>query len=384
MSMSRALRCLCITLTGTFSVSIFAEDTPVFDRGEKYDLEHGNVYKDQDPKKKKKKEDEKSAKAVQTWIKNLKDPDPDIRKTACDMLGLLAPPEATPFLIDVLKPARQEPINVSIAGHGALVKITGQNFGYKNYDAWMGWWVKNSKEFLKKAETGVNSNSKLAAEAANTVGLRAMDIGEYSQAQSQFLDAVNRDPTVPDYRNNLGNALREQGRYLDAMEYYQETIGINAALPQPYMNMGICYSRMDKSIEAQSWFKKAIEKDKNGNIWELPWMIGKEKMLRAEWSLAYEYLDQARAKAEKKGVHDPRVYNDLAITHYGLDQFHSAWKELMNVRTLGFEPNAGFVAKVRKALVDQGVDPDLEDKKARESLAAAANPGDEEETPNSK
>ena len=40
----------------------------------------------------------------------------------------------------------------------------------------------------------------------------------------------------------------------------------------------------------------------------------------------------------------------------------------MDVRTLGFEPNAGFLEKVKKALLDQGIDPEAEDRLAREVL----------------
>ena len=384
MTFARVLYCLSLCVaSGIIVTSAHSKDVPVFDRGEKYDFEHGDVYKEQDPKKKDQKKDPRNAKAVQKLIKDLKDPDPEIRRTACEMLSILCPADATPALIDVLRPERKETIAISVAAHGALVKITGQNFGYKNYDQWMSWWTKNRQEFLKKAATGIEPNAKIAAEAANTIGMKFMDDGAFSAAQAQFLDAVDKDPTVPDYRNNLGNSLRDQGRYLDAMEYYEETIGINKDLPQPYMNIGICYSRMGKSIEAQSWFKKAIVRDKNGNLWELPWMIGKECMQRAEWNLAFEYLDQARAKAEKKNIHDPRVYLDLALTHYGMDQYHSAWKELMNVKTLGFEPNEGFVEKVRQALIAQGIDPEAEDKKARDTLLGPKADDDEPVTASS-
>ncbi len=340
-------------------------------------------YKSHDDKQKdKRKTDSKTAKAVKYHIKNLKDPDPEVRQSSCEMLAILGSPYSVEALIDVLRPDRKEPLMVMLSANGALSKITGKNFGYKEYDQWMSWWAKEKDEFLKKAETGIDARAKIAAEASNQTGRGFMDLGEYKQAQAFFLDAVNRDPTVPDYRNNLGLSLLEQARYLDAMEYFQEVIGLDADLPQPYMNIGRCYSRMNKSIEAESWYKKANERDKDGKLWDLNWMVGKEYMKRAEWTLAFEYLDQARAKAEKLNVRDPRMYNDLAITHYGMDQYHSAWKELTNVRTLGFEPNASFVAKVRKALVDAGIDPDAEDKKAREVLRNDGDPDAGAETAN--
>jgi tetratricopeptide (TPR) repeat protein len=363
-----------------------AEDKPVFDQGEKYDLEHhitthdpkeSDAKNDETKKKAIKARNEKLAHAVAYHVKNLKDPDADVRQSSCEMLGALAAPEAVEPLIEVLNPVHKEHINVMLSAHGALVKITNQNFGYKNYDMWASWWRKNKLEFTRKAETGPDETAKISASAANTIGLGYLSRGEHRQAQAQFLTAIDKDPNVPDYHNNLGLSLIEQGRYLDAMEYFQETIGLDRDLPQPYMNIGRCYSRMDRSIEAQNWYKQAIEKDKEGKLWDLPWMIGKEYMRRAEWSMAKEYIDQAVNKMLKKGIRDPRVYNDLAITHFGLDQYHSAWRDLTDIRTLGYEPNPEFVAKVKKQLLDEGIDPEAEDTAARLAARKAANPNPE-------
>ncbi|HYF49318.1 MAG TPA: tetratricopeptide repeat protein [Planctomycetota bacterium] len=346
---------------------------PTYTKEEVEEIKGKPREKDKNKDKKKKADDTKTARAVKYHIKNLNDPDPEVRKSSCEMLAIISSPDAVLPLIEMLDPARKEPLNVLLTANGALAKITGKNFGYKNYDDWRAWWAKNKDEFYKKAETGVSAQDKIAAEASNNAGRGYMQVGEYRTAQQYFLDAVNRDPVVPDYRNNLGLSLFEQGRYLDAMEYFQEVIGLDAELPQPYMNIGRCYSRLNKTIEAQAWYKKATDRDKDGRLWDLLYVIGKEYMRRAEWQMAFEYLDQARVKAEKQTppVRDPRIYLDLAITHYGLDQYHSAWKEITNVKTLGFDVDEGFEKKVRKQLKDMGVDPDEEDRKAREHLREA-------------
>ncbi|MGD0093703.1 MAG: tetratricopeptide repeat protein [Planctomycetota bacterium] len=348
------------------------EVTPAPDKGENDDAAKGIVVKESNASQKdKEKNKARTAKAVRYHIKNLKDPDPSVRQSSCEMLGMIGSPLPVPDLIDVLRPERQEREMVLLAANGALVRITGKNFGAKNYPAWLQWWSANKEEFLKKAEVGPDPKQKIRAEADNTLGLESMKRGELVAAQTQFLDAVNSDPTVPDYRNNLGLALLNQGRYLDAMVYFRETIGLNPDLPQPYMNIGHCYSRMAKTIEAQSWYKKAMALDKEGNLWEPLWLLGKEHMKRGEWSIAFEYLDQSRMRAEKLHLANhlhANLCKDLAITHFGLDQYNSAWKEIKNVETLGFKCDPGFVAKVKKALVDQGVDPDADDKKAREVM----------------
>ncbi|MCY3021933.1 MAG: hypothetical protein NTW87_23220 [Planctomycetota bacterium] len=365
------------------SVLAGQEATPVFDKGEKDDFQKGVVYKPA-KEEKKRKTDTKTIKAIQYHIKNLKDPDPETRQSSAEMLGVLGAAIAVPDLIDVLRPERQERELVLLSAHGALVRITGKNFGYKNYEGWMRWWSQNKEEFLKQAETGPDPKQKVRAPAANTVGLELMRRGEFRAAQAQFLDAVNSDPTVPDYRNNLGLALLNEGRYLDAMANFEETIGLNSELPQPYMNIGHCYDRMNKTIEAQFWYKKAMDLDKEGRLWEPLWLLGKTFMKRAEWSLAFEYLDQARIKAEKARVSNQlhaNICKDLSITHFGLDQYHSAWKEIKNVEALGYDCDSGFVAKVRKALVDQNVDPDAEDRKALEVQRAANQDEGEKEAP---
>ena len=369
---------------GAVSASVHADEDanmkPVFDRGSDYDLKH-NIpeykSKDADPKTKEKTAKKKSsqlAHAVAYHVKNLKDQDPELRQSSCEMLGALGAADAVDPLIGMLAPEKKEHANVMMSAHAALVKITGQNFGYKNYDEWVTWWHKNKQEFTEKQLHGPDETAKISAVAFNTIGLEFLKTGAYRAAQQQFLSAVDKDPTIPDYKNNLGLSLLEQGRYLDSMEYFNEASHDDADLPQPYMNIGRCYSRMDRGIEAQTWYKKALAKDKDGRMWDLPWMIGKEYMHRSEWSMAKEYLDQAVNRMSKKGVRDPRVYNDLAITHFGLDQFHSAWRDLMDVRTLGFEPNPEFLARVKKSLADEGIDPEAEDKAARVALHKNYNP----------
>ena len=202
-------------------------------------------------------------------------------------------------------------------------------------------------------------------------------MGEYRSAYEQFLVALDKNPKVPDFHNNAGLALMNLGSYFDAIEYFKETIAIEKDLPQPYMNIGRVYSYMNKSMEAQHWFKEAMEIDKKGALWEIVWMIGKEYMKRADYKMAIEYLEQARVKAEHLKKHDPRLHNDLAICHYGLDQYHSAFKELMNVKYLSYEPNPNFLGKVRQALKDRGYDPDAMDAEVRDHLQKLLRPDTE-------
>lgn len=316
------------------------------------------------PNNKKKSAAETQAQSIRYHIKNLSDPDPSVRENSAEMLGIINAPESVPYLIEALK---DKHVMVAIKAHGALNKITSQNFGYKNYSDWRKWWEDNGKDFIKKASFGPTDAQKFGATNSNQQGLMYLNSGQPAQAEAMFLDAVNRDPEKPDYRNNLGLAVMNQGRYLDAMAYFDESIGLNDSLPQPYMNIGQCYARINRDIEAQVWFRKAMDKDKDGRLWEPLWSLGKEYLKKGDYNMAYEYLDQARVRAERRRIFDPRIYRDLALTHYALDQYHSAWKEIKNVETIGYKLDEGFVLKVRKALEAMGVDPDKEDSEARQS-----------------
>jgi tetratricopeptide (TPR) repeat protein len=319
-------------------------------------------------KPKPKNEAQQKGEAIKYHIKNLTDKDPEIRQTSAQMLGQLNAVEAVPNLIETLK---DDHVYVAICAHGSLNKITGKNFGYANYKEWKGWWEANQQELIEKKAVGVSDISALRAKASNSTGLLHLENGDCQQAYRMFLDAVNANPKVPDYRNNLGLAVMELAksdpyRYIDAMHYFQEALGLDDSLPQPYMNIGSCYAHLGKHIEAQAWFRKAISKDVNGMLWEYCWSLGKELLAKGDFHLAVEYLEQARSKAERSRKFDPRVYRDLALGYYGLDQYHSAFREIMNLKRLGYDPNPEFEEKVRKALKDQGVDPEKEDEAALE------------------
>ena len=309
------------------------------------------------------------ADAVKYHIKNLSDKDPEVRQNSATILGQLGAVDAVPYLIEALK---DDHVLVQMYAHGSLNRITGKNFGYRNYAEWKGWWETNKDEFIRKQASGVGElREQYRAPASNTQGLLYLANGNYEEAYRMFLDAVNSDPKTPDYRNNLGLAVMELARnnpvrYIDAILYFREAIGLDESLPQPYMNIGSCFARLGKHIEAQHWFRIAIQKDVNGMLWEHCWTLGKDLLQRGDFHLALEYLEQARSKSERLRKSDPRIYRDLALAYYGLDMYHSAWREILNLRARGFEAHPDFVAKVRQALQDQGVDPDKEEQKARQ------------------
>src|SRR5688572_1248841 len=117
------MRGICWVLAAGLCGGVFAgapkEDRkPVFDRGEEDDLQKGIVYKPEKQKKReaevKKKQAEKATNTLKYHLKNLRDPDPDVRKNTCDVLGLLGAVEAVPDLIEVLRPENKEKIQTQL------------------------------------------------------------------------------------------------------------------------------------------------------------------------------------------------------------------------------------------------------------------------------
>lgn len=312
---------------------------------------------DKNRRRERKKTRKRDAKKVKYHVEGLKDSSAEVRRTSAEMLGYIGSPDAVPALIEALNDRH---ISVRLAAHAALVRITGKNFGYKQGALWRRWWRESRKEFEKKFYDRPTDREQLRARAANTIGLELLRQRSWRAAQRKFLDAVDADPETPDYRNNLGRALMGEGRYLDAMEYFEETIGLNPELPQPYYNIGQCYQLLRRDIEAQHWYRKAITKDRKGVLWEHLHLLGRNLLGRKDFELAKEYLEQAAMRAERQRIRDLRratLHKDLALAYYGLQRLRDAWRELQYIRSIGFEPSAGFVKKVRQELILAGADP---------------------------
>ncbi len=169
----------------------------------------------------------------------------------------------------------------------------------------------NNPPIQPKPKIEISDREKVEAETANIFGLQLSNVKDPIGAFKQFSIAIKINPAVPDYHNNAGNAVLELGRPLDAIEYFNKAIEINPNIPQPYMNIGRCYAKMDKGIDAQTWYAKAREHDKDGAMWDLDWMIGREHVKRGEFKLALECFERARIKAEKHTIKNPDLLAEI-------------------------------------------------------------------------
>ncbi len=379
--MVRCTALLMLCFAHMSSLQVQAKEKAVNSRGLELSKEEKEINEDlkqkyegdgKEARNKAKTQLEADREAYKRNVINLQDKDPEMRANAAEILGAMGNINAIEPLIEVLQDKIE---NVAIKAHGALNKLTGKNFGYKNYSEWKRWWMSNKDELIKKNKVGTDDMAKIKGKTANEQGRMCLQSGQYEQARTYFLQAVSADPEQVDYRNNLGLSVMKMGRYIDAIIYFHEAIGLDDGLPQPHMNIGACYANLNRHIEAQHWYRIALNKDSEGKLWEPCWSLGKEFLNKGDFHMAQEFLEQAMLKSERNNKYDPRVYRDLALTYYGLDQPHSAYKMIMNVQRLGFDLDQGFVEKVRKTLIAQGVDPDKEDAKAIKHQRELANGG---------
>jgi len=254
--------------------------------------------------------------AITTHLRQLSDPDPEVRQTSAQILGQMDATAAVPNLIALLNDRN---VYVQIYAHGALNRLTGKNFGYKNHREWKEWWDAGAKGLAHRYRHTYGYPRR----TLNTVGLIALDSGDPVRAARMFLGMIYENPDVADYWNNFGLALMELGMesrvfHTIAMECFLETIEIDSSLPQPYLNIGQCFMRLGRNDRAHHWFSMSIERDKQGVLWEQCWKLGNDSLKAADFQQALEYLGAARRKAESNGRQDPRIYRDLARAYVAL------------------------------------------------------------------
>jgi tetratricopeptide (TPR) repeat protein len=208
--------------------------------------------------------------------------------------------EAIPNLIELLN---DKHVYVKIYAHGALNKLTGKNFGYKNYADWKAWWDEVEKNFERK-RGAFSILLRDYRRTSNTQGLVFLDARDFVSAARMFRDAIWFDPDVPDYWNNFGLALMALARhdrafYSVAMECFLEAIKIDPSLPQPFMNIGQCFSHLGKQEQAHRWYHLAGERDPDGLVWAYFFQLASDCSRQGDAQRALEYLDWIRSRVVK-------------------------------------------------------------------------------------
>ncbi len=114
-----------------------------------------------------------------------------------------------------------------------------------------------AKENLRKA-LRIDPNSALAHAS---FGFLFQLEGDPILAEDHFKHAIRIDPNLSIARNNYGAFLFGRGRYADAITHLKVAADdrFYARRPQVFENLGVAYLRLDKPVEAEDAFIRAIE-----------------------------------------------------------------------------------------------------------------------------
>jgi type IV pilus assembly protein PilF len=104
-----------------------------------------------------------------------------------------------------------------------------------------------------------------SATANGTLAILYETIGENQLAEKHFKRALSISPDDPQSHNNYGQYLCRQGEYSQALEQFKMAAseplypGVAASLT----NAGICANKIPDAKQAEDYFRKALEHDKN-------------------------------------------------------------------------------------------------------------------------
>ena len=129
-----------------------------------------------------------------------------------------------------------------------------------------------------------------AAERHDSQGNKQFDTGNYSAAEGEYLLAVQQQPNIASYRNNLGDALYMQKKYPQALPQYQEAVRLMPNRANYVQNLGDTLLNMNSSSEAAASYRSAFALD--------PSSAGAEKGLGASLAKMKKYAEAEAAYRE--------------------------------------------------------------------------------------
>lgn len=158
-------------------------------------------------------------------------------------------------------------------------------------------WSDQLQELLKKANQKRTEGDragavKLLETASDPVkafgtwryarGTLALELGDVATAIAEFEEAARREPSVPEFRANLGAALLEKGKQGDqaalarALEVLQQCTLEQPKLPHSHCNLGMAKLVLDDPNGALACFDRALAMDPN----DLPSLYNRGAVLK--------------------------------------------------------------------------------------------------------
>jgi len=100
------------------------------------------------------------------------------------------------------------------------------------------------------------------AAVLNSEGLERLHACDFSSAELLFADAVNKNPGVKHYHNNLAVSLMRQGKYEEAIGPLEKAISIDPEYAKALSNMAIVCFRLSRYREAYGYYKLSRSADR--------------------------------------------------------------------------------------------------------------------------
>lgn len=158
--------------------------------------------------------------------------------------------------------------------------------------------LKLANEKLEKALKQNPNSSK----ANHFYAILQQRIGNNNTAKKHFTKAIQINGKDPDLLNNYGSYLCQTGHIKEAVEYFDLAIK-NPFYTTPefaYTNAGICLRKKSNDIQAESYFRKAL--NKNANFGSALFQMAKLNYHQGHYAKAQAFLlryDEKNIAAEE-------------------------------------------------------------------------------------
>ncbi len=153
----------------------------------------------------------------------------------------------------------------------------------------------------------------------NKLGNSLFGQEKYSEAETEFRLAVRLDPNEAVYQHNLGDALYNQKKYAEAVTFFNEAIKLNPNNDDYYNKLGNTLYGQENYSQALSQYKVAIRLSPTTAVYQ--YNLGKC------FSKQKQYADAIVAYREAIGLNpngDSDYYNDLGVNLYSLSKYSEA------------------------------------------------------------
>jgi tetratricopeptide (TPR) repeat protein len=185
------------------------------------------------------------------------------------------------------------------------------------------------------------------APSLHLLGVVALQIGQTQLAVNLIRGAVETDPAVPAYRNDLGEALRLLGALDEAAECFEALLGLKPDHVGARVNLGIVRQQQGRFAEALALYERAIALKPN---MPEPWinmgalLLQLQRLDEAEKALATAFRLAPKDEATQLNLGNLRLEQDR------LDEAAALYETVL----AGNPPHAAAKLNLGRALKELG------------------------------